>query len=285
MSLTRINTAEAITDPFWEPGLEALEKWKIRSGARHGLRVEQYWCWVAFSWTRKPSRGPALSMSRTCDLDCAEYDTLMVSAVLPRKSVLRIRARTDQGDLLLETPPHEGDDKEYGLDLGGATRLRRLTLEIDVGAEEAQGGWFNWVGLRNSQRYLVHQRQWTGRDPRWEKHLKPASLTPEFVPRYGLLFNSRELGVLRRRHAAFLRKHGESPFTVAAGAARKQCPEELIHGYVGSGARYGRDDDPPSLQRHGLSAAVAGILMKDSELLRLAARATAERIAALCVAS
>lgn len=272
MPFTPINTAEVIADAFWEPVFEALSNWTVAPGPEHGLRVEQYWCWVAFSWTRKPTRGPALGMSRRYDLDCSEYDALMVSAVLPTETRFHIRAKTDKGTRSLATAPHGDDGKEYFVDLKGAKKLLALTLEIVATADEAAGGWFNWVGLRSGRRLVPHQKQWGGRDRRWEKHLKPESFAPKFVPRYGFMFDGGELGTLRRKHNAFLKKHGESPFTRAADAARELCPEELIHGFLGSGARYGRDGDPPGLQGHGLSAAIAGTLLKDRKLLRLAAR-------------
>ena len=58
-----INTAEAIVEPFWDPQLSGLAEWKIRAGARHGLKVSQIWCAVAFEWVDRPVSGPALSLS------------------------------------------------------------------------------------------------------------------------------------------------------------------------------------------------------------------------------
>ena len=85
-----INTAEAIIDPFWDPHLHPLKKWKIAPGKAHGLHVRQNWCWVEFDWAGPPAKGPALRMARKYNLDVSGYDRLMVSAKLPPRLTARL---------------------------------------------------------------------------------------------------------------------------------------------------------------------------------------------------
>jgi hypothetical protein len=60
-TLTPINAAEAIIEPFWDPLLSGLKQWSVSPGAAHGLSVTQAWCFVTFAWTRRPDSGPALA--------------------------------------------------------------------------------------------------------------------------------------------------------------------------------------------------------------------------------
>jgi len=275
MRITPINMAEAIIDPFWDPQLSGFKEWQIESGSEHGLQVSQNWCWVSFEWTRKPASGPALYMSRDFNLDCTGYDRLMVSIMSPERSIFRMTAITDQGSLVFEAPPAPPLKKEYYLDLQGATHLYAVTLEIEATQEGIAAGWLNWVGLQNSELLSRHQAQWSRFDERWEPYLKPESYEPHFEPAFGLLMNKEELSAFRSEHAAFLAKHGESPFTKAAKEAGKHIPEKMIGDFVnfGGDTRYCRERDYGKiLLGHGVNAAIGGLLLKDKRLLRLAAR-------------
>ena len=87
MRITPINDAEAVIEPFWDPRLSELDQWAVEPGTGHGLRVFQQWCWLGFEWARRPAHGPALRLRRTCDLDCADYDRLVLSVMAPEKAV------------------------------------------------------------------------------------------------------------------------------------------------------------------------------------------------------
>ena len=90
-----INMAEAIIEPFWVPELSGLAKWKIDSGADHGLRIVQNWSAVDFEWVSRPKTGPALRMRRDFHVDCSAYDRLLVRLAPPKGCVIRVTAQTD----------------------------------------------------------------------------------------------------------------------------------------------------------------------------------------------
>jgi len=275
MKPTPINMAEAVIEPFWDPRLSGLKEWKIENGAGHGLVVSQNWCWVGFEWSRKPRDGPALRMSRRFDLDCSSYDKLIVSVMPPERAVLRLTATTEKGTVSIETPPAPPLKKEHLLDLHGAGRLRTVTIEVFAGAEGIAAGWFNWLGLQNSQQLARYLEQWDRFDSSWEGYLKPETYEPEFTPTYGLLIGKSELARLRRRHEAFLEKHGKSPYTQAAAEAERLVPEKMIRDFVNfwGDTRYCRERDHGHLLLgRGPSAAIAGLLLRDRKLLRLGAR-------------
>jgi hypothetical protein len=269
------NEAEAILDPFWDPSLSELNHWTVEPGPAHGLAVQQAWCWVNFTWTRRPASGPALRMSRRCDVPCADYDRLLLSVMAPEGSVVRLQAETDRGPRRLAAPPAGPKKRELALELDGATRLDRVTIEVEAATDGMAQGWFNWLGFQHSgrlARLLAAQTAW---DARWEKHLKDESFEPSFTPAYGLILNGDELAALRERHAALTAEGKSSPFVAAAAAAGRTPPENLIHDFVNlwGDTRFNRERDHDKfILNHGLNAAIAGHLLKDKRLLRLAAR-------------
>ena len=119
--------------------------------------------------------------------------------------------------------------------------------------------------------------QWKRFDDKWDGYIKPESYEPGFEPTLGIVLNSQELALLRREHSAHLKQHGDSPFTRAAADAAKLVPEQMISDYVNfwNDTRYCRERDYSNLllfKSPGANAAIAGLLMKDKTLLRLAAR-------------
>ncbi len=275
MQIVPINEAEAILDPFWDPSLSELSQWTVEPGAAHGLNVYQNWCWVKFEWTRRPVSGPALRMSRDCGVSCGDYDRLVLSAMAPEGAVVRLQAETDRGQCRFEAPPASPKKRELVLDLDGATRLDKVTIEVEAGADGIAGGWFNWLGLRHSGQLARMLKAQTAWDARWEKHLQDESFEPDFTPAYGLFLNADELAGLRERHAALTADGSQSPFLAAAEQASRIAPESLIQDFVNlwGDTRYNRERDHDKLiLNHGLNAAIAGHLLKDKRLLRLAAR-------------
>jgi hypothetical protein len=275
MRITPVNEAEAILDPFWDPSLSELDRWIIESGDDHGLVVSQNWCWVAFEWLQRPESTPALCMKRTCKIDTSQYDHLVISIMPPENSLVRITAETELGEKFLEQPTVGIKKVELALPLAGAQRLDAVTIEIWAGSAGTQQGWLNWLGLHNSRRLKHRLSQHSPWDAQWEKHLKDGSYKPTFVPSYGLLLNSTELAVLRQKHAALLVAGYPSPFELAAQVASSTPPESLIQDYVSfwGDTRYNRQrDHGRQLLSHGLNAAIAGHLLQDKNLLRLAAR-------------
>ncbi len=276
-----MNAAEAIISPFWDPAQEELARWKVEPGSGHGLEVYQFWCWTGFEWTRRPEQGPALRMSRTFDVSCVDYDTLIVSIVAPESSVLRVYVRTDRRVVEYESVPAPPSKREHTIPLPEAARILGITLEVDEGASAERVGWLNWIGLQASSLLPAYERQWRCWDETWKGYLKPHSYKPTFAPTYGILVNARELDELRSVHDAHVKARGTSPFVEAAEALRGVRPERSIGEYVGfysstrktTDTRYNRErDESKMLVLRGQDAAVGALLLKDAELLRLAAR-------------
>jgi hypothetical protein len=269
-----INAAETMVEPFFDPELSGLAQWTVAPGSAHGLNVRQNWCWVAFEWARLPSDGPALSMTRMrCDLACSGYDRLLVSAVLPEGTLLRVCVGTDKGDRLASFSPAEKPNKEYAVDLQGAARIESLTLELEAANAGPATGWLNWIALQNTAVLPYHLAQFARVPGDWARHLKPADYQPAFEPVYGVAMRSEELNAIRAEDLAWLQAGRESQFRSIARQARDAQPETLIAESLNYDRRYSRDRESLELLRPGPSAIMlAAVVLKDADLLRLGGR-------------
>lgn len=270
--LTPINAAEAIVEPFWDPYLSGLGEWQVECGDDWGLQVRQDWCWAAFEWRRKPAAGPAVKMTRRFRVDCSGYDHLMVSLKAPERVTLRLSAETERGAVVLE---EEAQCREHLLHLGDAQRLHAVTLELIAQEEGPGSGWLNWVGLHNSRVLPHHLEQWRHFDEDWHPYLQPPGHTPGYRPRHGIVLDDDGVAALRGWHADRVRAGGISPFTRTAEEAADLRPESQIEEFVAQvcGSRYARErDEDQRILGPGWAAAVAGLVLEDEALLRLAAR-------------
>jgi len=271
-----INMAEAIIEPFWAPELSGLAKWQIDPGAGHGLRIRQNWSAVDFEWASKPETGPALRMSRDFHVDCSVYDHLLVRLSPPKGCVTRVAVATDRGPRTFVSDPATENRAEYALDLQGARCIETVTLEIEAGAEGGAAGWLRWIGLQSSERLTQYFDSWDYSAMQWDAYLQPAEAPLRFEPRYGIFLTSEELADLRAKHARVVAEGGEAEFTRRAGAARQYQPEKGISEFVDSGGSTSahsrvRDEFRPRLSGNP-ELAVAGLVLRDAETLRMAAR-------------
>ncbi len=271
-----INVAEAIIEPFWSPGLSGLNQWTVNSGDGYGLRIKQNWDVVYFEWASKPAQGPALRMYRDFNIDCKGYDRLLVRLTAPKQSTLRITAITDLGKRVFTSEPETQNSAEHSLDLKGARLIKTLILEIEAKADGSAAGWFSWIGLQDTEQLRNYFALWDYSQIQWDKHIKEANQISRFEPRYGIFLNAGELAELRSQHQQAVKETGQSHFAQQAIAARSFHPEKGIHEYVSSGGAnrsHGRIRDQFQSRLSGRpELAIAGLVLRDADALRMAAR-------------
>lgn len=278
MNTIPINSGEAVFEPFWDPEISEFDSWKVSVNDVGGLAIGQDWCFLAFKWESAVKDVPILEMSRCySNLNCNDYDELVVSAALPKDSYLRVDIE-GEGRLLGQVYPlSEGMKVEYSLPLSGMESINNITLIVFSSKGNAGSGWFNWIGLKNKELTKAHIAQYRKRGCNWDKYIKQEGYTPDFEPVYGILINSDELKGLRIKHQEYVSLNGadSSPYIKAAKEALEHIPENYINDYVNfwTDTRYNRERDHGKyLLNHGINAAIAGLLTKDAALLRLAAR-------------
>ncbi len=111
---------------------------------------------------------------------------------------------------------------------------------------------------------------------RWDTYLVAPDATLRFEPRYGIFLTSEELADLRTEHERVVAEGGESEFMRRAAVAGEYHPEKGISEFVGSGGRTSahsrvRDEFRPRLSGNP-EVAIAGLVLRDAETLRMAAR-------------
>lgn len=279
MKITPINAAEAVFEPFFDEVLSGLPRWTIHPGGAEGLTLVQKWAWVQYDWQRPPASAttPALRMSGTYAVNCADYDALVFSLVAPPGARVTLIAGTDAGERRHASTPFEAGKRELLVPLDGAKELRSLAIEIYVDPKTAAGaacGWFNWIGFQHGATLERYLRQFERFDERWEDYLKPDTFEPTFEPTYGLHLTSAELADAR---AALAQAGGPrtSPLWELAEDARKLSPENMTCDYVNfwNDTRFNRvRDNGKLLLTNGANAAQAAALFRDKHLSRLAAR-------------
>lgn len=273
MRITPINSAEAVFEPFFDERLSELDQWSSATPGAVGVKLTQSWAFVIINWEAPAADGLVLRLHRNYDhFDCSLYDRLIVAINLPEDCVISLSAETDAGRRTRQGTPCGPTRHEEWLALDGAKQIKSLTVEIRSPHRVAGSGWLLWFGLQSTARLPAHLAQWGGYDERWDKYLQPPDFEPTFKPTYGLMLNADELDAVRTDFANSditreLRTTGEM--------VRHINPEsqigENIHFWNFNGFRRERDIGR-MLTMNGPFAAQAGVLWKDKELCRLAAR-------------
>jgi len=273
MPLTPINSAEAVFEPFFDERISQLPAWDSTSPGVRGSKLTQSWAFVIVDWAHPAPDGLVLRLHRRYDdLDCSAYDRLIVAINLPEDAVIDLAAETDAGPRTRTGTPAGATRHEEWLPLDGATRLQSLTVEIRHPRPAAGSGWLLWFGLQNTTRLPAYLAQWDGFDEKWDNYLQPADYEPTFTPTYGLMITGEELDEVR---ASFAETELVRELRVVGEMARRIHPEsaigETINFWNFNGFRRERDMGR-ELTLNGTFAAQAGVLFRDRELCRLAAR-------------
>ncbi len=279
MKPVNINVAESIFEPFWDPELSELDKWVISNKNASTVSLKQIWCNVHFIWKEKNPTQYAFTMSRDYDnLQTTNKDTMIISAALQTGAILLVEIFDSSITLSKEFTCDDGRKHEYEIDVSSIKNITKLVISVGNKDHVDGSGWFNWFGLSNKNllsEYIESKNNFD--ENTWEKHLKPKDYTPKYTPTYGILLNEDEVKNLRKRvkKENELDKIGHKIFMENLDKDDINFPEKHIRDSVNflQDTRYNRErDELKYLLQKGDKAAIAGIVYKDKELLRLAAR-------------
>lgn len=275
--MTRINAAEAVVEPFWDPALSGLKEWQQETAAARGVSVLQEWCKAAFSWQAAAAGEPALRLRRRYELPCAGFDQLIVSAVLPARARLRVALATDRGPRTASCEAPGGGVCELAVALDGSALLLGAELEVTAGEDGPGGGWFNWLLLDNEALLEKHLKQFSRTEADWEDYLQPEDFEPSFEPAFGYAVDPQALARLRGNGGAAGAVADVSSwrFVRRAAAWAGQPPEPRVGEFVNfwDDTRFCRTRDHGRfLVSRAPELAAAGLLTRDKRLLRMSAR-------------
>jgi len=278
--VVQINVAEGMIDAMWDPKIREKDKWKVKDGSEHGLKINwDNWAFVPYEWASRPQDRICLSMERDFaaetrgeGVDISDYDTLLFSLVAPEKSQVTLSAKTDKGDFTVTTDPVGTNRVEVELPYKGQY-LYHATLSISTQDQRPGSGWLNWLGVSSKERMPRFFAKYKY-DTVWDGYLVPEGTTPEFRPHFGVFFDEADLEIMRERYFAAGKCGKDSIWA----PDYSQNPEDSISDAVQfmDDNRFGRAymDDKQLLGREGKGAnyALYGLLEKDEKALRLAAR-------------
>ena len=279
MKPVHINIAESIIEPFWDPQLSGLDNWTISKKNASFVSLEQIWCNAHFIWKEKKTTQYAFTMN--CNYDdilISDNDTLIVSAALQKGMILLVKIYDGAITIRKEFICDDGKKHEYEIDISSLKSISKLAISLGNEDHMDGSGWFNWIGLSNKKllnKYVESKNDFT--ENSWDKHLKPKDYIPKYTPTYGILLNNEEVKSLRKR-VEKENKVNKSEYKVFMENLDKEdinFPEKHVRDSINflHDTRYNRErDELEYLLQKGDKAAIAGIVYKDKELLRLAAR-------------
>lgn len=270
-----INPGEAVLATFLEESLYKPESWHIHDGSAVGLTMQKEYRMfhgAMFQWLRPPVKGAAFCMEKELDVPTGGYDKLIVGAAIPDNAQLVVAVQTDKGLLKQTFEKLPNQHREYVVPLNGAQKLMHLTLSVYSKEKGVQAEAILWVILQNEKKLAEYTQSLLPFGKEWSQHIQSKEYEPKFIPTYGIVFGKGQLDEIRARHQAMIQANGSSPYIEAAKKLMQSDPEDLIKEYLGNSIRFGRDRDlsMPDLKPSDL--AIAGILTKDKEMLRMAAR-------------
>lgn len=275
MQPVTINPGEAVLATFLEESLYKPSEWTIKDGSDIGLTMQKEYRMfhgAMFQWLRPPVTGPAFCMERDFDVDIESYDNLIVGAAIPNNSQLKVSLLTENGTMEKTFDKLDNQRREYIIPLDKAKKLKHLTMAVYSQEKGIQAGAILWVILQNEKKLADYCQSLLPYGKEWKLHLQPESYEPEFVPTYGIVFGKDKMDEIRRRHDDMVRANGTSAYIKTAEKMMQTAPEDIIREYLGTNIRFvrDRDIDVPELKPSDL--AIAGILTKNKEMLRMAAR-------------
>lgn len=270
-----INPAEAVVATFLEESMYKPESWTLLNGTAHGLTMQRDYRMfhgAMFQWLRRPASDLGFSMSKAVDIYVHDFDNLIVAAVIPDGGRFEIKLETDKGERVRSYEKLPGNKREYVFPLESAAQLTGITLSVYSAADGLQGGAVLWIMLQNEEKLGEYLASLTPFGKEWTSHIQPESYRPSFEPTYGLVFGKDQLEDIRARHRGMMNPDGSSSYIDNARRLMAIEPEDIVKESVGNNIRFARDRDLelPDLKPSDL--AIAGILMKDKEMLRMAAR-------------
>jgi hypothetical protein len=179
--------------------------------------------------------------------------------------------------------------KEYKLDLQGASEIRKIRIAFTADKKGIGIINFRWMGLQNEELYKKFLSRFEDIDTSWNMYLKPDTFKPDFEPEYGLILTKEDIEHVRDKYEG---KLDELKVVKAAKLAMQYPPEQMIGDYINLGFdnRYSRDHDRDkflvgnanpnerqgcqgnAIDGFGIQLAIAGTILQDEEMLRMAAR-------------
>jgi len=238
---------------------------------------------VSLRYYAKQGTG-SFTMSRAFEaLDCTGFDEFVFFFNNSGETLkVTLTVGTDAGERKSGTANVRAEGHlswtELAAPLQGAKSMNSLSVAFTFDKQGAAGSDLGLHGLilRNTQEYAAFLKHWERfAKLKWDDLLQPPGFRPEFKLSYGLFFNDEDVEAYRSRYGKAYAEHLDE-------WRRSAAPEPAIGDYIYSGEecrqrlcdRYTKVFGGPcmALRRGCSSLAFAGLVTRDADLMRLAAR-------------
>ena len=257
-----LNTAESVLCAFWDEGLSDLPLWQLEG---EEVSARQTWCNVELSWKNR------FRLTRKLDLDCSRFDQLILGPSLIAGTRVTLEAESDRGPLRAEfTVSGDRRNTELVLPLAGARRLSRLTIGLESSGKSS--GILKYLILADSGRLKEIEKQYEELGKIDFSRFIRLDAVPAGMPGLKIFCDESRVEQVRKmldsspELAARLRKEADR-------LKKNPPPEQSLRAYPLTDRRFARDRDYDRPDLYGnVDCVWLGVLLRDRELLRLAAR-------------
>jgi len=287
--LFELNMAESMFEIFYEWWPGHIEKWQTFPNKEEGASYYQNWDCVQVKWNKKDNdTDTVFVMVKDYELNCEKFDNLVFFLDLNHDTKMHVWVKTDKERISKSFSPKD-PLKEYTMGLKGASEIQQIRIAFTTNKKGIGIINFRWIGLQNEELYQHYLSRFNDIDSSWNRYLKPDTFNLSFEPKYGIILTNDDIEYVRNK---FKGKLDELKVVKAAKLAMQYPPEEMIGDFINLGFdnRYSRDHDrnkflvgnadPEARQGcqgnaidgFGIQLAIAGIILEDEEMLRMAAR-------------
>ena len=280
MRLHPINPAEGIIAPFFDPGFNTLDEWKITPSPFSSKFEKMHGYTTTVAWDSAEPDREIFTMSWEGSFDVSGYDGLFVQASFPNWVKMIFMAKADGvWQDITSSRGADGNEDYMGGFKGKMLEGIKLVFISDIKA----GGGFNtyYLGVYNTRRledWLEYENP-TCYDEKWADFLLPpdSEAWTKLTPGIGMFFDSGDIEKIRAKLNKPPYKESTDILRLEAKSYTGRSPEKQIRTYLpvgeaprGYSAR-SRDRDVPFARIIELCG-FFGLIDDDKELKLTAAR-------------
>ena len=287
--LYELNMSEYMFEIFYEWWPKHIDTWEKIPNEEVGASYKQSWDAVLVKWNKtQTDTDTVFSMIKNYNMQCQDFDRLVFFVDMNKSTQMHVSVKTDKEELS-KSFVSKDPLKEYKIDLNGANEIKQIKISFTSAKKGIGITTLRWIGFQDADLYEKYLSRFDNYDTTWNKYLQPIDTTPNFEPEYGLIFSKEDIQHIREKYKG---RYDELKIVQAAKLAMQYKPEPMIGDYINLGFdnRFSRDHDrdkflvgnaDPSTRQgcqgnaidgFGVQLAIAGAILQDEEMLRMAAR-------------
>lgn len=213
MTPTYINEAEAVFFRFYDPIRNDLAAWTFTGSTKASAAIKQQFHGSFLFWATGDD--PVATLSRDCNLDISDFDTLILCCSAPDTATLTIHLVVDGKRVTaVDRAGFANQSEEIEAPVNGRVLQRVEIVMTDGGSVPTMAG-FYWLGFAHAARRREMEQRRARYQSRemWSDLVLPPGEAVTLAPRLGLLFDGDQLPALREK----LRRE---PYASAMGRLR-----------------------------------------------------------------